>query len=270
MARVLWIALFALAAVQSGRAQTKACGAGVPSAIVTDRPQITEASTTVRCGSLQFENGFAETRSGSVWGLDLTETWIRWGVPAKGEVRFAVPEYFTNDNTASGFANGASDVSLGYKQQLGPVRGFDLSVISSMSFPTGSHEISSHGYDPSLQIPWSRELSKNWTAAGMFSVVWPTQPRGRNATGQASAYIDRQLTQPWDAWVEYSGSFPERGGPVHVLNVGACYKPTPHQQIDFHWSVGLSAATPDYSVGMGYSVRFQVVRSTPPRISSLK
>ncbi len=262
MARVPWVSfVFALTAMAFPQSPPKPCGAGAQSPISTDRPQITEASTVIPCGSLQFENGFAETDNGSRWGLDLTETWMRWGVPAKGEVRFALPDYFANDETASGLSSGASDVVLGYKQQLGPTHGFDISIIPSLSFPTGSNRISSHGYDPSLQAPWSREFSKNWTAAGMFSVAWPTQPAGRNTTGQASVYFDRQITNPWDAWIEYSGSFPQRGGPAHILNMGMSYKPASHQQIDFHWIVGLSAAAPDDSIGLGYSVRFQLIHA---------
>jgi len=261
----VWSVLLVMAwAVVAARAQAKPCGADAQSAISTDRPQITEASTVVPCGSLQLENGFAETEAGHKWGADLPETWMRWGIPAKGEVRFAVPDYFTNDQTATGYASGASDVVLGFKQHFSPVKGLDVSVIPSLSFPTGSNAISSHGYDPSLQIPWSRGLSRNWTAAGMFSVAWPTQPGGRNTTGQASVYFDRQISNPWDAWIEYSGSFPQRGGPAHILNMGTCYKPTPHQQIDFHFSAGLSAAAPDYAVGIGYSVRFQLIRAKTP------
>jgi hypothetical protein len=269
MNRASWLSpLLALAVLAHASAQNKACRADPTSTISTDRPQITEASTTVPCGTLQFENGLAETKSSGSWGLDLTETWVRLGLPAKGELRLALPEYFTNDDTSMGFSSGASDVSLGYKQQIGPARGFDVSVIPSLSFPTGSNRISSHGYDPLLQIPWSRSLSKNWTVAGMFSVGWPTQPSGRNATGQASAYFDWQLTQTWDAWMEYSGSFPERGSAAQILNMGGCYKPTPHQQIDFHWAVGLSAAAPDDSIGLGYSVRFQVVRASKAKSSA--
>jgi hypothetical protein len=240
------------------------CGADAQSSISTDRPQITEASTVVPCGSLQFENGFAVTGNGGRHGLDLPETWIRWGVPAKGEIRFAIPDYFTHDDTARGFVSGASDVVLGYKQQLGPTHGFDVSIIPSLSFPSGSRAISSGGYDPFVQIPWSRSLSKNWTVAGMFALAAPTQPGGRNLTGQGTLYFDRQLTSLVDAWAEYSGSFAERGGPQNIINLGACLKPTPHQQIDFHWSYGLSAAAPDYSVGVGYSVRFQLVQVKKP------
>jgi hypothetical protein len=262
MARRVW-AVLVLAAAMRLTAQSKPhpCGADAQSPIATDRPQITEASTVVPCGSLQFENGFAETGSGGRHGLDLTETWMRFGIPGKGEVRVGVPDYFTNNNTATGFSSGFSDLDIGFKEQLGPAKGFDVSIIPSLSLPTGASRISSHGYDPSLQIPWSRSLPKNWTAAGMFAVAWPTQPGGRNATGQFDVYFDRQITAPLDAWMEYSGSFPERGGPAHILNLGASLKPTPHQQIDFHASFGLSAAAPDYSAGLGYSVRFQVIRA---------
>jgi hypothetical protein len=79
--------------------------------------------------------------------------------------------------------------------------------------------------------------------------------------GQSSVYFDRQLRQTWDAYVEYSGDFPQRGGPQHVIDFGTAYKPSPHQQLDFHCNFGLSAATPDHSIGFGYSVRFQVIRS---------
>jgi hypothetical protein len=258
--RASTLLLLLAAAMLVAQPKPHPCGADAQSPISTDRPQITEASTVVPCGSLQFENGFAETGSGGQHGLDLTETWMRFGIPAKGELRVGVPDYFTNNNTATGFSSGFSDLDIGFKEQLGPAKGFDVSVIPSLSLPTGASRISSHGYDPSLQVPWSRSLSKNWTAAGMFSMAWPTQPAGRNTTGQASMYFDRQITAPLDAWMEYSGQFPERGGPEHMLNLGACYKPTPHQQIDLHASLGLSAAAPDYSAGLGYSFRFQLIR----------
>jgi hypothetical protein len=259
------IFLLALPGMIAAQAKPHPCGADAQSPISTDRPQVTEASTVVPCGSLQFENGFAVAGSGGQNGLDLTETWMRIGIPAKGEVRVGLPDYYTNTSVSSGFSSGFGDLSLGFKQQLGPTHGFDVSFIPSFSVPTGANRISSHGYDPSLQLPWSRGMSKNWTVAGMLAVYWPTQPAGRNTTGQFTLYFDRQMTALVDAWGEYAGSFPARGGPEHVVNFGACLKPTPHQQIDLHASFGLSAAAPDYSVGLGYSVRFQVVRAASRR-----
>jgi len=46
-----------------------------------------------------------------------------------------------------------------------------------------------------------------------------------------------------------------------MIDFGTAYKPTLHQQLGFHCGFGLSAATPDRSIGVGYSVRFQVIRS---------
>ena len=170
------------------------------------------------------------------------------------------PDYYWNLAIASGAATGLGDLSLGFKQQLGPTKGkFDVSLIPSVSFPTGAYAISSRGYDPTVQLPWSRTLAKNWTSAGMFSVMWPTQAARRNLTGQASVYFDRQLASPWDAYVEYSGSFPQRGGPQNIIDFGMAYKISPHQQFDFHTSFGVSSAAPDRSIGFGYSVRLQVI-----------
>jgi hypothetical protein len=249
---------FVMAEIFVVQAKAQTCGANVQSPLATDRPQITSSSVVVPCGSLQFENGFQETSNGGHQSFDLPETSVRFGIARKTELRFAAPNYFLNDDTASGFG----DLSLGFKQQLGPTWGrFNVSLIPSGSLPAGANVLSSHGYDPTVQLPWSRSLSKNWTAAGMFSLMWPTAAGRRNLTGQSSMYFDRQFMPLWDVYVEYSGVFPQRGGPQHMFDFGIAYKPSPHQQLDFHCSFGLSAEAPDHSIGVGYSVRFQVIPS---------
>jgi hypothetical protein len=46
-----------------------------------------------------------------------------------------------------------------------------------------------------------------------------------------------------------------------VIDFGTSYKISLHQQLDFHWNFGLSAAVPDHSIGFGYSFRLQAIRS---------
>jgi hypothetical protein len=167
---------------------------------------------------LQFENGFQVTGTAGQHSPDFPETTIRFGVATKTELRISIPNYFQNDAAASG-ANGFGDLSLGLKQQLGPIGGFDISLIPSVSLPTGMNSISSHSHDPTVQLPWSRSLTKIWTVAGQFGVTWPTESGRRNVAGQTSLYVDRQLTSPWDAYVEYSGAFPQRGGPQHLIGI---------------------------------------------------
>ena len=219
--------------------------------ISTDRPAVAESSTVVPKGSFQAENGFLVTSDQGQSTLDGPETEMRFGVANNTELRLSVPDYY--HDTISGFG----DLAIGIKQQLGPAAGFDVSIIAFLSIPTGAAAISSHGYDPGLQLPWSRKLSTNWTAAGQLALYWPTQVDARNLTGQATFLLDRQLTNPMDAFIEYAGEFPQRGGPQHLLHLGVAYKITPHNQLDVHYGIGLSSAEVNHFIGIGYSFRIQ-------------
>lgn len=234
-----------------------AAGGDDPSSpINTDRPAVTDSSIVVPPGSLQAENGFTDTLSDGLRTLDGPETLLRFGAASKTELRLTVPDYFGEPGTISGFG----DLTVGMKQQFGPTPGgFDVSLIVSLSLPSGSRAFSSYGYDPSVQLPWSRALASNWTVAGMLSVYWPTQQGYRNVTGESTFLIDRQLTKTWDAFVEYAGDFPEQGRPRHLAHFGTAYKPTPHQQLDLHVGVGLSSAAVDHFIGVGYSFRLQML-----------
>ncbi len=251
------LGLFLLASILFAIAPSHAAGDDASSPIATDRPAVTDSSVVVPAGSLQFENGFTETENQGQQTFDGPETLLRFGLLSTTELRLTVPDYFGLPGVGSGFG----DLAIGMKQQLGgmPV-GFDVSLVVSLSLPTGAHAFSSHGYDPFVELPWSRSVSSNWTAAGMFSVYFPTQIGGRNVTGESTFLMDRQLTKPWDAFVEYVGDFPERGGPRHLIHVGTAFKPTPHQQLDLHAGFGLSPAAVDHFIGVGYSFRFQVIR----------
>jgi hypothetical protein len=225
--------------------------------IATDRPAVTDSSIVVPFGSLQAENGLTDTVNPVQRTFDGPETLLRFGLASKTELRLTAPDFFGAASSPSGFG----DLTLGMKQQLGLTPGgFDVSLVLSLSVPTGARYISSHGYDPAIQLPWSRALSANWTAAGMLSVYGPTQNGRRNLTGESTFLVDRQLTKPWDAFVEYVGDFPEQGGPRHLLHFGTAWKPTPQQQLDLHFGVGLSSSAVDHFIGVGYSFRHQAIQ----------
>jgi hypothetical protein len=259
-----WLVFLAsTVATCSGQAQQNpTAGSSAPAPIATDRPSTTASSIVVPLGSLQLENGFADTANQGQSTFDGPETLMRFGLLSKTELRLTVPNYFSQSVTGMENISGFGDVAIGVKQQLGPAHGFDVSLIANLSLPTGGHAFSSHGYDPSLQLPWSRSLSPNWTVAGMLSTYWPTQPTPtgdrHNFTGETTVLIDRSFGKGVDGFVEYQGDFPERGGPRNLVNFGATWKVTPRQQLDFHAGVGLSSAAPDHYFGFGYSFRLQV------------
>ena len=75
----------------------------------------------------------------------------------------------------------------------------------------------------------------------------------RDYTSEATLLFDRQLTAPWDAFIEYAVDVPQRGGSRQLLHVGTAYKLTARHQIDFHAAVGLSEAAVRSYLGVGYS-----------------
>ena len=223
--------------------------------IVTDRPDITESAIVIPKGSLQFENGLTRTSDQGETALDLSETLVRFGVFDRTELRVVVPNYIaglTGPTSASGFG----DVAVGLKQQLGPLRGdVDLAVIIALSLPIGADRITSHGFDPFIKFPWSKDLKEGWSIGGMESLFWSTQDRQRNLTGESTFYIEKQITKPWDAFAEYGGDYAQRGGSKEVAHFGTAYKVTPKNQIDFHFGFGLSRAAPGRFFAVGYSFR---------------
>ncbi len=225
---------------------------GAPT-IATDRPSVTASSTTVPQGSLQIESGLQATDSTGQWTLDVPELLARYGLLHKTELRVALPNYFLTLPLGRSKPHGFGDLGLAIEQQLGPVGGLDLAIIPSRSLPSGAADFSSGGYDPGVQLPWSRRLSANWTVAGQLAAYWPTVKTGRNYTSELTLLFDRQLGTGWDVFIEYAADVPQHGGSRELLHVGTAYKPSPDQQIDFHAGFGLTQATPTSFLGVGYS-----------------
>ena len=229
--------------------------AGVDSGIVTDRPDVTEASIVVPKGSLQFENGMTWTRDHERQALDLSETLIRLGISAKTEIRMVLPNYFSG-LSGPGALSGFDDFALGMKRQIGPLPGgVYLSVIAAISLPTGGHQISTHGFDPFVKFPWSKDLKAGWSIGGMQSVFWFTQDGKRNPTWEPTVYLEKEIAKPMDVFLEYAGDFPQAGGSRQIVHFGTAYRISPAQQVDCHFGFGVSHAAPTRFVGVGYSFR---------------
>jgi hypothetical protein len=244
----LMLAAFSVASyAQSQPAATEA-------EIVTDRPDVTESSIVVPKGSLQIENGTTWTSTHGSQTFDLSESLIRFGLAPRTEFRIVVPNYLGGISGPD--ATGFGDLALGMKQQLGPLPGgFDLSVILAVSLPTGASRVSSHGYDPFIKFPWSREFKRGWSIGGMQSLFSNTQGSKRNGVWESTFYIEREITKSWDAFTEYAGDFAQQGGPKEIAHFGSAYRLDPWQQIDFHFGFGVSRSAPEHFFGVGYSFR---------------
>jgi hypothetical protein len=222
--------------------------------IVTDRPDVTESSIVVPTGSLQIENGITWTSDRRFQTFDVPESLMRFGLVARTEFRIAVPDYFGGISGPEPM--GFGDITLGMKEQLGPLpKGFDLSVILALSLPVGASGVSSHGYDPFIKLPWSKELKGGWSIGGMQSLFSNTDGGKRNAVWEPTFYIEKEITKPWQAFAEYAGDFAQRGGPREIAHFGTAYRLTARQQVDFHFDFGASRSAPSHFFAIGYSLR---------------
>jgi hypothetical protein len=168
-----------------------------------------------------------------------------------------VPTYFysLNGDASSGF----SDLVLSVKRELPVPYGFHLSATGGLGFPTGSSETSSHGYDPYVQLPWSRRINEDWAIHGMFTVTWFTSEHVNNPTFEPTLSLERELGPARDLFVEYVGDYPDHARPSQVLDGGGSWRVTRLQQIDFHVGFGLNSSSPDHFFGVGYSFRLDGV-----------
>jgi hypothetical protein len=250
-----------LVAVWCGMPWADASADGCPDAsqdIVTDRPSVTNSSIVVPAGSLQMENGINWTAHPSQDTLDGSNTRLRVGFGGCTEMLVDLPDYIggIDGHGPSGF----SDVAPAIKHQFGGLpAGTNLSATVGLGLPTGARSISGSGLNPYLQFPWTQDLGGGWTAGGMMSTIWLTGQSQSATVIQPSFLIDRQVSPHSDVFAEYIGDYQTRGLPQQELNFGGSYRFTPLQQIDFHVGFGLNRSSPDYFVGIGYSLRFDGV-----------
>jgi len=211
--------------------------------IVTDRPDITESAIVVPTASLQAENGATWTSGHHATGLGICQSLLRLGVGQGVELRVALPSRFEG-------------LSLGLKRRLGPIHGFDVSVIAAVSF---------HALDPFLKVPWSRDIGHGWSIGGMQSVFWLTENGRRHLTFEPTFVLERELSRPAYVFAEYGADYPQRGGSKQTAHFGAAYRIGSKNQVDFHFGFGLSPTTPDRFFAVGYSFRIDRLwgRSSP-------
>lgn len=223
-------------------------------AISTDRPDFTSPPTVVPTGSVQFENGVTwstEQRSNVV---DGPQTLVRLGVAPCMEIFFSVPDYiYAIGGTApTGFSDFVASAKLELPRRL---IGFRIAAIAGLSFPTGGSQISSHGYDPLLQLPWKHPIGEHWAVEGMFAITWLTTEPHDNPTFESTFEIEREIGTWANVLVEYAANYPRHARPTDLFDGAVLWRVTSRQQLDLHAGFGINRPTPDHFFGLGYSFR---------------
>jgi len=235
--------------------------------LVTDRPDFTEASSTVGKGVAQLEMGYTFTfdddGTTTTKSHSYPETLLRYGVLADWlELRIAWN--YANERADGATPSGSEDLYLGFKIGLTPQEGLlpEMSLIPQMTVPTGVDAFSANEVLPGVNWIYGWEINKFISTAGS------TQFNRAIDGGTGSAYT--QWAQSWTvaytlhdrlgAYTEWFALIPhsaETQKTEHYFNGGFTFLSSDDVQWDIRAGVGLNDAADDYFVGSGVSIRFK-------------
>lgn len=242
-------------------------GPNLDEPIVTDRPDFTEASSTVGRGVLQIESGY--TYSFDNDGVDQTighsypEALFRYGIFADWfELRLAWN--YGNEIVNGVGTSGADDLYLGAKLGLTPQEGIlpEMALVPQMTVPTGATQFTADEVLPGVNWLYGWDISDCLATGGS------TQFNRSIDGGSGEAYtewaqswtVNYSLTDRLSAYTEWFAFFPTSADtevPQHYFDGGFTFLVNDDVQWDIRGGVGLNDAADDYFVGTGLSVRFK-------------
>jgi hypothetical protein len=233
--------------------------------LVTDRPDFTEASSTVGRGVAQLEFGYTFTRDDTATtqmeSHSFAEPLLRYGIIAEWlELRIAAN--YATEKTNGVKLNGTEDLYLGFKIGLTPQDGLlpEMALIPQMTAPTGASVFTADDVLPGANWIYGWELSDCLSTAGSTQVNRAIDDvTGSNYAEWAQSWtFAYTITEQIGAYTEWYAFFPETTAVAeHYLNGGFTVLLNDDIQWDIRVGRGLSGAADDYFIGTGLSVRFK-------------
>jgi hypothetical protein len=245
-------------------------GPNLDEPLVTDRPDFTEASSTVGRGVVQLEGGYTYTydsnSQGSTKRHTFPETLLRMGVLADWIELRAAWHYHDETNTQFGvsreLATGADDLYLGVKWGLTGQAGIlpEMALITQMTVPTGSSHFTAGETLPGISWLYGWDVN-DWIATGAqtkanrvldevtgepyleFSQSWTVNYRLAERVGM---YTEWFVIAPDGADTDPTQNYADGGFTFLVNN---------NLQLDIRAGVGLNEDADDYFVGSGFAIR---------------
>lgn len=245
-------------------------GAPLDEPLVTDRPDFTEASTTVGRGVSQIEMGytyFSDDEGGdSLRGRSYPQFLLRQGVFAEWlEFRLGWT-YLDERSVTSGVRSrdrGAADLYMGFKIALTPQEGIlpEMALIPQMNVPTGADAFSADEVQPGLNWVYSWALNDSVSLAGSTQVNSVLDDVSADAylSFAQSIAVGCSVTEKVGVYGEWFAFMPHSADtvkPEHFFDGGFTYLVNDNLQLDVNAGVGLNRAAADWFLGSGAVVRF--------------
>jgi Putative MetA-pathway of phenol degradation len=243
-----------------------------PKPLSADRPDFTQASSTVGLGRAQLEAGYTYTRDRTGGASRVTHTYpeaiLRVGVLADWfEMRLG--ESYTHSRTTFVFPvehePGLDDLYVGVKLGLTEQRAFlpEMAMILQATVPTG---VGFHANDrilPGGNLLYGWDVVKDvLDAAGMSQASVVAGDDGHSFVEWAQSFtVGYRPVRELRAYAEWyvlspTGATAPGVTARHYFDTGLTYWVTPDLAADVRVGWGLSRGADDFFVGAGFSVRY--------------
>ena len=260
-----------------------------PDQIQTDRPDFTEASTTVGRGRIQLESGytFVLEREGDVdvsthsypemlWRVGLFAEWFEFRIGQN-----FIAERSRGADGSLSTLDGAEDTYLGVKLALTEQSGWlpEMAIVPQMTVPTGVNGITAEETLPGVNWLYGWDVTEHFAMGGSTQInraagvaLIPAPPAFGNAPLLSSiehSYLE--FAQSWTlnyglsdnlgAYTEWFVIVPHSSldpeiGPEHYLNGGFTYLLADNVQLDIRSGFGLNREADNFFGGAGFSFRY--------------
>ena len=237
--------------------------------LVTDRPDFTEASSTVGLGVVQLEMGYTFVYNEDDATGDEThthtapETLLRVGFLENVELRVAWTYVWENTEVSGVRAStdGGSDLSIGLKIDLFEQCCWrpEQALLVSTASDSGATNFSSNTFTTNVAYLYSWNLPNEWSLSANSGFFTDRERDDDFVVWLQSFALGIPLNDCWGMYVEYFGLYEtDKTGAVdqHFMDGGVTYLWNYNLQFDVRAGFGLNGAADDFFTGTGVSMRF--------------
>ena len=234
-----------------------------PEPLVTDRPDATEASSTVGKGTFQIETGAFyesfEDNNVKSEGFTMNTTLLRFGILSNLELRlgwdFVEGTTTVNGNKLDNVTSGFSPLLFGAKIDIAKENGWkpEIALIGHLALPF----LASSDYRPEttaadFRFSLSHSLSEKSSLGYNLGAEWS------NDSSEIS-YIytlayGYSISNKFGVYIELYGDLPEDNKANHYWDGGLTYLVSNNFQLDAYIGTSITKGQ-DFGVGLGFSYR---------------
>ena len=229
-----------------------------PEPIITDRPDQTEASTTVPKGFFQIETG-AMVEKDKVGGIETKEityntTLIKYGLTDRFELRI-IQEFLATQVDGMRVSSGSGPLTLGTKIKMMDEHGIwpEMALLGHMTYRTGNADYKPSHVVPDFRFSMAHTLSDHLSLGYNLGAEWDGETA--TATGLYTLSLAIGLTDKLGIFLEVYGYMPDNSSADHRFDGGITYRIGNNFQFDVSGGVGLNDIAPDNFLSGGISWR---------------